>query len=169
MRSELESLISRKVFRPIETMPKGVNLVGCKWVFVRKWNKFGNVSWYKARLVAQGFTQRSGIDYGKMYSPIMDSITFRYLLSLAVDKKLATRLMDVVTAYLYDILNTDIYIRIPVGLVEFQNSQRQPECFKLERTLYSLKQAGRMWYKRLKYFFNRLGFLEWWGLSIYIY
>jgi hypothetical protein len=82
----------------------------------------------------------------------MDSITFRYLLSLAVDKKLETRLMDVVTAYLYGSLDIDIYMRIPAGLVEFQDFQRQPECLKLERALYGLKQASRMWYKRLRDF-----------------
>jgi hypothetical protein len=41
MRSELESLKSRKVFVPVETTPKGVNPVGCKWVFVRKRDQFG--------------------------------------------------------------------------------------------------------------------------------
>ena len=56
MRSELKSLKSRKVFSPVETTPKRVNPVGCKWVFVRKRDQFGNVSRYKARLVAQGFT-----------------------------------------------------------------------------------------------------------------
>ena len=78
---------------------------------------------------------------------MMDSITFRFLLSFAVDKKLETRLMDVFAAYLYGSLDTDIYMRIPMGLVEFQNSQRQPECLKLERALYGLKHAGRVWYK----------------------
>jgi hypothetical protein len=58
----------------------------------------------------------------------------------------------VVTAYLYGTLDTDIYMRIPAGLVEFQNSQRRLECLKLERALYGLKQAGRMWYKRLRDF-----------------
>ena len=135
MRSELESLKSRKVFSPVETTPKRVNPVGCKWVFVGKRDQFGNVSRYKARLVTQGFTQRPGIDYQETYSPMMDSITFMYLLSLAVDKKLETRLMDVVTAYLYGSLDTDIYMKVPAGLVEFQKSQRQPQSLKLERAL----------------------------------
>ena len=99
MRFELKSLISKKVFSPVEITLKGVNPVGSKWVFVRKRNKFGNFSWYKAWLVAQGFTQHPDIDYEETYSPVMDSITFGYLLSFAVDKKLEIRLMDVVTAY----------------------------------------------------------------------
>ena len=49
----------------------------------------------------------------------MDSITFMYILSLVVDKKLESRLMDVVTAYLYGNLDTNIYMRNPAELVEF--------------------------------------------------
>ena len=65
---------------------------------------------YKARLVPQGFSQRPEIDYEKTYSSVMDIITFRYLVSLVVSEKLNMQLMDVVTAYLYGDLDTEIYI-----------------------------------------------------------
>lgn len=54
-----------------------------------------------ARFVAQGFPQKPGIVYEEMYSPVMDAITFRYLIALAVSEKLEMRLLDVITAYLY--------------------------------------------------------------------
>ena len=60
----------------------------------------------------------------KHIPPVMDLIMFKYLLSLVVDKRLETILMDVVTAYLYGNLDTDIYMRVHAGLVESQNSQR---------------------------------------------
>ena len=50
-----------------------------------------------------------------MYSPVMDIITFRYLISLLVSKELDMHLMDVVTAYLYGMLENDIYIKVPEG------------------------------------------------------
>ena len=68
---------------------------------------------YKARLVAQGFSQRPGIDYEETYSPVMDATTFRYLIYLAVSEGLDMRLMDVVTAYLYGSLDTNVYMKIP--------------------------------------------------------
>ena len=71
---------------------------------------------YKARLVAQGFSQRPGIDYEETYSPVMDIITFRYLISLVVSERLNMQLMDVVTAYLYGDLDAEIYMKAPVGL-----------------------------------------------------
>ena len=44
------------------------------------------ISRYKARLTAQGFSQRPGIDYDGMYSPVIDNIMFRYLISLSVSE-----------------------------------------------------------------------------------
>ena len=70
---------------------------------------------YKARLVSQGFSQRPGIDYEEAYSPVMDIITFRYLVSLVVSEKLNMQLIDVVTTYLYGDLDTDIYMKVPEG------------------------------------------------------
>ena len=84
IQAELKSLEKRGVFGPIVETPKGINPVGFKWVFVRKRNERNEVERYKARLVAQGFSQRPGIDYEETYSPVMDVITFRYLINLAV-------------------------------------------------------------------------------------
>jgi len=65
---------------------------------------------YKARLVAQEFTQRPDIDYDETYSPVISGITFRYLISMTAGLNLNMQLMDVVTAYLYGSLDSDIYI-----------------------------------------------------------
>jgi hypothetical protein len=81
--SELSSLAKRHVFTSVIPTPR-IHPVGFKWVFTRKRNENNEVVRYKARLVAQGFTQRPGIDYNETYSPVMNGITFRYLISLAV-------------------------------------------------------------------------------------
>ncbi|GJV41866.1 copia protein [Tanacetum coccineum] len=94
MHAELNSLNKRKVSWPIVTTPRDVKLVGYRWIFVRKRNEKNEVTRYKARLVAQGFSQRLGIDYEETYSLVMDAITFRYLISLAVFKNLEMRLME---------------------------------------------------------------------------
>ncbi len=114
---------------------------------------------YKARLVAQGFTQRPGIDFDETYSPVMSGITFRYLISLAVQKGLSMHLMDVVTAYLYGSLDSDIYMKVPEGLeIPNKNHNRNMYCVKLQKSLYGLKQSGRMWYNRLKEFLLQKGY-----------
>ena len=74
--------------------------------------------------MAQGFSQRPGINYEETYSPVIDAITFQYLISLTVSEGLDMRLMDVVTAYLYGSLDANVYMKIPEGftLPEAMNS-----------------------------------------------
>jgi hypothetical protein len=135
--------------------------VGYKWVFVRKRNEKNEIIRYKARLVAQGFSQRPSIDYEETYSPVMDAIIFRFFISLIVTENLDMRLMDVVTAYLYGSLDNDIYMKIPEGykLPEAYNSKsRNMYSIKLQRSLYGLKQSGRMWYNRFSEYLLKEGF-----------
>ena len=78
----------KSVFGTVVETPPNVKAVGYKWVFTRKRNEKNKIARYKARLVAQGFSQRLGIDYEETYSPVMDAITFCYLISLAVSERL---------------------------------------------------------------------------------
>ncbi|KAI3791818.1 hypothetical protein L2E82_05681 [Cichorium intybus] len=152
MQAELTSLNNRKVFGPIILTPEVVKPLGYRWIFIRKRNEKNEIVRYKARLVAQGFSQRPGIDYEETYSPVMDAITFRYLISLAVSENLDMHLMDVVTAYLYGSLDSDIYMKIPEGFKmpeALSAKTKQMYSIKLQRSLYGLKQSGRMWYNRL--------------------
>ena len=63
-------------------------------------------------LVAQGFTQRPGIDYDETYSPVLSGITFRYLIYMTANLNLKIQLRDVVTVYLYVSLDLEIYMRV---------------------------------------------------------
>ena len=151
--AELNSLKKRQVFGSVNLTPDGIYSVGHKWVFVRKRNEKNEVVRYKARLVAQGFTQRPGIDYDETYSPVLGGITFRYLIAMAVNMNLQIKLMDVVTAYLYGSLDTEIYMKIPEGIKVPNEKERSIYSVKLQKSLYGLKQSGRMWYNRLSNFF----------------
>lgn len=48
----------------------------------------------------------------------MDAITYKYLITFALFNKLTMHPMDVVTAYLYRILDTEIYMKAPLGLIK---------------------------------------------------
>ena len=65
---ELNSLTKRELFRLVVQTPEHVKPVGYKWVFVLKRNENNEIIRYKTRLVAQGFSQRPGIDYKETYS-----------------------------------------------------------------------------------------------------
>jgi hypothetical protein len=161
IQTELNSLAKREVFEPVVQTPEGVSLVGYKWVFVRKRNEKNEIVRYKARLVAQGFLHKLGVDYEETYSPVVDAITFRFLISLVVTESLDMCLMDVVTTYLYGSLDNDIYMKIPEGykMPEAYNSKSiSIYSIKLQRSLYGLKQSGRMRYNCLSEYLLKEGF-----------
>ena len=160
IQSELNSLAKREVFGPLVHTLSDVKPIGYKWVFVRKRNEIVR---YKARLVAQGFSQRPGVDYKETYSPVMDAITFRYLIGLVVHENLEIHLMDVVTAYLYGALDNEIYMKVPEGLKmpeAYSSKSRKMYSIRLQKSLYGLKQSGRMWYNRLSEYLIKQDFIN---------
>ena len=65
---------------------KGVhNVIGTKWIFKNKQNAHGIVIRNKARLVAQGFSQVEGIDYGETFAPVARLDSIRIALAYASD------------------------------------------------------------------------------------
>ncbi|GJU62811.1 zinc finger, CCHC-type containing protein [Tanacetum coccineum] len=52
-----------------KTFDEAMKPLGCKWIFKRKLKVDGIVEKFKARLVIQGFKQKSGIDYFDTYAP----------------------------------------------------------------------------------------------------
>ncbi|CAO1624372.1 unnamed protein product [Jaminaea pallidilutea] len=134
-------------------LPEGKTVVGCKWVMTRKVDANGNPVKYKARLVAQGFTQRYGIDYEDTFNPVIRLETLRQLLAVATQMGYHIMLMDVQTAYLNGINHSEIYMRVPSGF------EAPPESvLRVHRALYGLKQSGREWYLELRHTLVELAF-----------
>ena len=70
----------------------------------------------------------------------MSGITFRYLISLAVQNHLSMQLMDVVTAYLYGSLDSDIYVKVPDGIqILNPNVNHNMYCVKLQKVIIWLE------------------------------
>ena len=132
-------------------------------MFVRKRNDKNEIARYKALPVAQSFSQRPGIDYDETYSLVMDIIKFRYLISLSVSEGLDMHLMDVITTYLYGMLENDIYMKFLEGFQLPQVNTSQPQnmySIKLRQPLYGLKRYGRMWYNRLSEYLIKDGYIN---------
>jgi hypothetical protein len=159
--AEISSLYKREVFSAVMPAPPGILPMRYKWVFIHKRNENNEVVRYKARLVAEGFTQRPSINFNETYSRVMSGITFRYLISLEVQNHLSMQLMDVVTAYLYWSIDSDIYMEVLEGFnIPDSKANRNMYCIKLQKSLYDFKQSGRMWYNWLSEFLISLGFIN---------
>jgi hypothetical protein len=69
--------------------------------------------------------------------------------------------MDVVTAYLYGSLDSDIYMKVPDGIpIPNPKASRATYCVKVNKSLYGLKQSGRMYYNRLSEFLLQKGYIN---------
>jgi hypothetical protein len=69
MKEELDSLRKHNTYR-LAKLPLGRRAVGCKWVFKTKRDATESITHYKARLVAQGYTQRKGLDFQETFALI---------------------------------------------------------------------------------------------------
>lgn len=69
MKEEYQSLISNGTWELVDP-PANRNIVSSKWVYRKKLNADGEVERFKARLVAQGFTQCFGSDYEEIFAPV---------------------------------------------------------------------------------------------------
>lgn len=65
---EIQALVENGTFELVE-LPEGAKAIGSRWVFKVKRNADGSIERYKARLVAQGFSQRPGSDYHETFAP----------------------------------------------------------------------------------------------------
>ena len=82
MVDEMASLHKNEAWDLVE-LPAGRKPIGSKWVFKKKTNVEGKVEKYKAQLVAKGYSQVSGIDFGDIFSPVAKVTSIRLLLSVA--------------------------------------------------------------------------------------
>lgn len=145
---EKKSLRARSVLRAIRRskIPRGRRTISCRWAFDIK-KKDGKVERFKARLVARGYLQRSGLDFTETFAPTPSSSSIRLVIALALQLKLSVKHYDVKTAFLYSELSEEerVYTEPPPGTVD-----PHPEwCFELLRCLYGLKQSGNKWHENI--------------------
>ena len=134
MLKELNSLKKNSTWRR-EHLPRGKTLVPCRWLYKKKQD-----GTYKARLVAKGYTQKEGLDYTEIFSPVVKLATIRVLLAIVAFYDLELDQMDVITAFLHGLLDVEIYMTQPPGFID--EKTRHLVC-RLLRLLYGLKQSPR--------------------------
>jgi stage V sporulation protein SpoVS len=88
----------------------------------------GQITRYKARLVARGFTQEKGVDYHETFAPTMRVISIRALLALAAYNDWEVEQLDVVTAFLEADIEEEIYVRQPEGFRHFDINGEERVC-----------------------------------------
>jgi hypothetical protein len=142
MEDEIRSMSTNRVW-DLEEIPKWDKTVGCKWVYKIKCDSKGNIERFKAWLVAKGFTQREGIDYTEIFSPVSCKDFLRIIMVLVAHYDLELHKMDVKTTFLNGDLLENVYIVQPKGFV--MKEKEHMGCH-LRKFIYGLKQASIHWY-----------------------
>nr|GFB77191.1 putative ribonuclease H-like domain-containing protein [Tanacetum cinerariifolium] len=135
--------------------PKGVRPIGTKWVHKNKKDKRGIVIRKKARLVAQGYTQKEGIDCDEVFAPIARIKAIRLFLAYASFMAFTVYQMDVKSAFLYGTIDEEVYVMQHPG---FQDLEFPARVYKVEKAMYGLHQAPRAWYGTLSKYLLTNGF-----------
>jgi hypothetical protein len=131
------------------------NILTAKWVFKRKRDTDNIIQRFRARLVARGFQQRDGIDYGEIFSPVVRYTTLRMLLALCAHYGLFKRHLDCPKAFTQADLDTPCYMKAPAGM-----KIPHGKCLKLLKSIYGLKQASRLFNELVSSFLVSQGFTQ---------
>ncbi|GBO41943.1 Copia protein [Araneus ventricosus] len=149
MREELNMMKTRKVWELVDP-PANKTIIGSKWVYNIKHDEENKPKKYKARLVALGFKQKAGIDYGETFSPVVNfsivKLMFIVLVSLLGWNHVQ---LDVKSAYLYGKLNEKVYLKQPPGFIV---KDAESKVYLL------LHQSGRSWNCELDHILKNLKF-----------
>jgi hypothetical protein len=156
MQAEMGALKAAGTYTLVEC-PSGHVPIGFKWVYTTKYDETGAVVKRKARLVAQGCSQRYGIDYDETYAPVCRIGSIRLLVALAAHYDWEIHHMDVNSAFLNGDLTETVYMRQPTGFVA--EGEQAHHVWKLNKSLYGLKQAGRTWHLKMDQTLLASGFI----------
>ena len=137
-----DEIASMKAFGVYERVPQSVaqgrQILGCKWVYKRKTGKDGEVTRYRARLVAQGFRQKEWDSFNpdEISSPVAHKETLRLFLSTAAG----------------------LNLRVSPGY-ESKTEKGEEEILELHKAIYGLKQASASFWEAISSHLKSIGFV----------
>ncbi|TFY53990.1 hypothetical protein EVG20_g9889 [Dentipellis fragilis] len=157
MEAFLEEMNAHKVNKTwqVVPLPPGCKAIGSRWVLAEKDNYDGTLERRKARIVAQGFSQRPGVDFFETFAPTAKFASIRTVLALAAVEDLHLRSFDISHAFINGDLDVVVYMRQPEG---FHEGGPEMVC-QLDKALYGLRQAARLWrLKLMSVLVDKMGF-----------
>ncbi|GJZ24105.1 putative ribonuclease H-like domain-containing protein [Tanacetum coccineum] len=105
--------------------------------------------------IQKGHRQEEGIDYDEVFALVARIEAIRIFLAFASYMGFIVYHMDVKNAFLYGIIDEEVYVSQPLGFVDPKFPKK---VYKVVKALYSLHQAPRAWYATLSTFLLKSGY-----------
>nr|GFA91268.1 hypothetical protein [Tanacetum cinerariifolium] len=135
MQEELLQFHLQKVWTLVD-LSRGKRAIGIKWVFRNKKDERGIIIRNKAELVAQGCTKEEGIDYDEVFTLVARIKAIRLFLAYASFMGFLFYQMDVKSAFLYGMIEEEVYVCQPLGFKDLTILIRG----KIDQTLFIKRQ-----------------------------
>jgi hypothetical protein len=150
---ELTTMKDMRVYH-LAKLPDGRREIRCRWVLEYKLGPDGDLM-PKAHLVAQGYSQIPGLDYSvhDTFAAVTKTPTVRFVAATAACFDWDLDVFDATREFLWGFLNEPVYIKQPKGFEEGDGL-----VWELLRSVYRLKQASNVWYKKLRALLETFGF-----------
>jgi hypothetical protein len=89
---------------------RDVNVIGTKWVFKNKQGEDDEIVRNKARLIAQGYSQVEGLDFGETFAHVARLKAIRILLAFVTSKGFKLYQMDMKNDFLNGVIQDEVYV-----------------------------------------------------------
>jgi hypothetical protein len=155
MRIEFNSLVENQIWDLIKRLSQ--NVIIDRWTFRLKRDRDDKSQRYKVRWVTHDFKQRHEVNFDETFVSVVKSVSYKSLMTISIIRELQIRHMNVVIAFLYELLDEDVYV-IQSHMFEFEENEDDILVCKLKRALYDLKQTSKMWYDIIHKFLIDLNF-----------
>jgi len=127
-------------------------------VFAIKVGPDGTIDRIKAHLVAKGYTQTFGLDYGDTFSLKKKMTCVRLFIAIATLQQWPLYQLDVKNVFLNCDLQEEIYMEQPPGFVAQVESSGM--VCRLRKSLYGLKQFPRAWFVKFSNVVQQFGMIR---------
>ena len=117
MKSEIRSMYESKLWTLVD-LPDDRQAIENKWIFKRKTDADSSVTIYKSRIVAKGFRQVQGVDYGETFSSVAMLKSVRIMLAIAAFYDYEIWQMDDKTAFLNGFIKQELYMMQPESVCQ---------------------------------------------------
>ena len=148
--SEYKTLLEEKIWLQVSKLPYGKFWVPSHMVLVKQRLADGSLKKCKARLVANGSKQQMHT-CNNVSSPTARESSIKLFYTKAASLGRNIRTFDIKGAYLKSNMDTEMYMLLPK-----QRVTDPPQWVKLLKSIYGLRQAGKLWLKTFGQYFSRI-------------